>query len=261
MNENEGAGVQGSAEPAAPEKPKAWFQTGYKDIPKGGGDFDSDRFFLKKGESTVVTMLTDEPFGIYEHQIETADKWNNYVTCTAGMGKCLGCEHKIKRQFVGFYTVIHETQFETKKGIVKNPKKLLPVSPKQLKLFGNWKEKRGTLISAQYDVTRTEEQTSYRIGDDWQVKNALSDRNDDGSVRTMAQMLAIAAIRLARMYPGDDVPKKDITLDNLPERLRPHNYQEVLAPKSDDEVKELIGKAKKSEDVKTAVGGEEDIPF
>jgi hypothetical protein len=233
----------------AEEQKASWFSEGYDNIPKAPpARTESDnRFWMKIGDSAVLSLVTDVPFGLYEHQVEANGRWDNYCTCVAGIRACPLCAAKVKRYYIGFFSAIHETEFKKRDGTtVKNPKVIVSAKSQMLEKFRIWKEKRGILISARFDITRIGDK-SERIGDDWQVKDCVAPEEENGTARTREKMLEIAAIRLTKRY-GESA-------------CIPHDWRKLLAPKTDDEMNALLAAMKTGEAVKTAVTTEEAVPF
>lgn len=244
------------------EEAGSWFNTGYDHIPDPPPQRteSSNRFWLKKKDSAVVTMITDEPFSFYEHQVELGGRWDVTFTCTQGFRECPLCAAGVKRYYVGIFSIIQEGTFtyKTKDGKEKtdvNPRKLLPAKSEMLKKFKNWKDKRGTLVSARFDVTRLDDDKAERIGNDWQIKDGVGDRNEDGTARTLVQMAEIANTRLLRLYGQDDK-------GNL--KASPHDFKTLFAPKSVEELTKVAAQLKSATTTKapnTPVGGQADIPW
>ena len=93
-----------------------WYTRGYENIPKpSGGRLFYNRVYLKYGESRDVIFVDDDPFRIWEHNWRGENKWKNWCTCK-GDG-CQSCAAKMKRYFIGYYTVVDTSEWTDKKGV------------------------------------------------------------------------------------------------------------------------------------------------
>lgn len=171
------------------------------------------RFWIKRSTSTQVIFLDDSPFCIYEYNVNINGEWGNYFTCVREKTQKdpfakYSDRLQMKRTYMGFLTILDCTKYTDKTGKVRHyTKKLLPVTSKTLEKIATWKSKKGSLVGLKYDVTRSNNDKSEKIGDDWQF----------------AEKVDLTALRDADGTPID------LTLPVYPEILAPLPEAEIIA--------------------------------
>jgi hypothetical protein len=189
------------------------------------------RLYLPVGATANITIVDNDleidprtgkkpPILYYEHQYHLNGRWNNFFTCS-GRG-CKMCKNGNRASFVGAYSAIHHDKWEDKQGTIhENELILVVVKSFGIKELARQSKKRGGLLGAQFEVTRT----------DSKQPNSGGAFDFEGKVETVN-------------YLQEKVPIGNIT---------PIDYMKVLAPKSDEEIMKILG-AEKAEN-------EDDIPF
>ena len=176
------------------------------------------RFYLKRGtvDTPVNVIFLDEtPFCLYEYNLVIDGKWGNYFTCLrSSTGKDPFAAYKdiiqMNRSYMGFLTILDCTHYSDRAGKEHHfTKKLLPMTSKALAKAEGWKKSKKSLVGCMYEVRRSDADKSERIGDDWQ----FSERVDLSTLK------------------NPDGSSPDLT---------PANYKDILAPRSEEEIKTLL---------------------
>ncbi len=167
-----------------------------------------NRFYLKAGSDAKIIFLDDDPPILEEHQLKINGNWLNWFTCRRILGEpCVICDElRDTPSTVGFYTILDLSEYTNKKGeIVKNRIKLFTPKFKALQVIKRHSQKRGGLELCVYDVYRSSAE-SFNVGDDFQYETKTT---------------------------WDEVKK-------LNPDAEPFNYAELLAPKSDAELRRIL---------------------
>lgn len=178
------------------------------------------RLFLRPGDEVDIVLLDDVSFNVWEHgMFLKGDKQASKikVTCPDGSAdgdpkNCRICNAMLRhdligRQWRGFLTVVDLTKRQWKGKTYVDVKKLLPLDKKTAMILEKKREKRGSLVGAQFHLYRTE-QTASSVGDDWELidieepkkrfKNSPQiaqtidwEKKKNGTILTRAQALAL----------------------------------------------------------------------
>lgn len=137
------------------------------------------RFFLGKKEEAKITFidgeLSDEGFLIpprfYEHTVEVAGKWQNFVcpeqTNPSGGDTCPICKSGDRPALISLFTVIDHRGYTSRDGVqVPFSRKLLAAKPGTMEILAKQAVKRGGLIGCTFEVSRVGAQAP-AIGDIW----------------------------------------------------------------------------------------------
>lgn len=191
------------------------------------------RFWLLPKESTTVILCDDDPKCTFEYDVCINGKWGNFFTCTRRInGEDLWAPHtekiQMKRSYMGFLTVIDETEYVAKNGTTySHNKKVLPLTSKSIEAFKTRKANRGgSLVGCKFSVTRTDADKSLRIGDVWDFLETVD----------------LSTIKNAQGEIVDTTPV---------------NYEEFLAPRPKAEILEILASMGVGETSSTEV----EIPF
>jgi hypothetical protein len=170
-----------------------------------GGDGDSPewRFRLNYGQSKEIVFVTDAPVRFYEHKIYHEGQVDHF-TCGHSRkdGQCYACEQGDNRRFVGAFTIIDQEGYEKQDGteidFVRRP---LVMLRDELERITKRRERLGSLVGHQFEVSRTEKNTSPTTGDDW---------------------IHLGEVDLDEEYP-------DVEPMDMKDRFEPMTYQEQKA--------------------------------
>jgi hypothetical protein len=196
-----------------------WFSGGFvkaREIneSKGASGFDfgnneKSRFFVTPKEPRQIIFLDDFdwqvtlegnklpiiPFCRHEHKIELGGDWQNciYVTCTHGVSRCLPCENKFKRPYVGAMTILDVTPYKNDKGemAILPRKKLLVAVPSALVLIETKKQRKENLLGWKYNVARHGTSFEPRVGSDFEPEEKIVD------VREYVKKLGVPSMDLS----------------------------------------------------------------
>ena len=180
-----------------------------------------NRFYLKAGKEAKIIFLDDNPPVIEEHQLQINSDWRNFFTCKRIIGEpCIICDElKDTPYTVGFYTILDLTEYTTKKGdVIKNSVKLFTPKLKALQLIKRQSQKRGGLELCVFDVYRSSAD-AFNVGDSFEFETKVT---------------------------WDEIKQ-------LNENASPFDYAEILAPKSDAELKKIFKRNTQS-NLDTGVG-------
>lgn len=211
------------------DKKKKWFSTG-KDgeersqqmAEESAKNAEGQRFWLKPGTSTKIIFLDSEMFYIHEHNLFMNNRWNNFFTCLQDFDNCPLCEAGHKAYYCAICTIIDTSEYQSKRlnRVVKNQRKLLVLKQKALAKLKKRRDSEkvgGDLTLAVFEVARgTGEDPS--SGDDWDFLKTL----DAKQLRSLA-------------------PKELKTKEEIAAWMTPFDYEELMAPKSADQLRKLVG--------------------
>lgn len=162
------------------------------------------RFWLKKNEKAKIIFLDDDGFYCYVHQLNINGSWNNFVTCPAETRPCPICESGERATFCAHYSIIDLRSYTKNDGTkVKYSKKILPAKSSAIHRLYDLKKKHGSLVGMLIEVTRYE-----------------NDPNCGGTFEVIGKV--------------KDFAKKFKKEDRTPFKL-----EEVLAPPTNEELKDL----------------------
>jgi hypothetical protein len=162
------------------------------------------RFWLKEGNSAKIMFLEDEGFFCYVHQLKVDGNWNNFATCVRDIKPCPICEagKDYKPIFTGHYSIIDFTPYEKKDGTkVKYTRKILPAKGSAIMRLHDLRKKYGKLKGLIFEVKRY----------------SSKEPNCGGT------------------FDYDGKITKSILESINKDDLKPFNFEEVLAPPTDEE--------------------------
>jgi len=176
---------------------------------------DPWRFRLKNDTSGKVTFLDNPSFFIHEHNLRVDGKFGNFFTCVKDFDTCPICEDGDTPGYVVVATVIDHTVWEDKDGKKhRNQKKLFVGKGKARQALLRQIERRDDdLKYCVYEMSRGSSSTECATGEDFEFLKRLT------------------AAQVKKFIPAGE---KDSWLD-------PFSYEELLAPKSIEELSELVG--------------------
>ena len=165
------------------EAKKQWSEQNKKDEDKRKNL--SFRFFLPRGKAATMTFLdgkiTDE--GIldcpmyYEHQLHLNGNWKNWFVCVGTEESCPICEGGKEPAYVMALSVIDHSKFKSKKDgkEYKNQRRLFVFKRDTLKLLISLaKMQGGNLAGLTFNVSRSDEERSANVGDDFDFQGKSS---------------------------------------------------------------------------------------
>ncbi len=168
------------------------------------------RFYLPPQKESKIIFLDDDPPILEEHQLKIGGKWTNWFTCRRILGEpCIICDElQDTPSTVGYFTVLDLNEYTDKKGdLVKNKIKLFAPKFKALQMIKRASQKRGGLALWVCDVYRTGPE-AFNVGDVFEFEQKTT---------------------------WDDIKKLNPEAEIL-------NYAELLAPKTNDELKRILGR-------------------
>ncbi len=156
-----------------------------------------NRFWLKPGTGTKIIFLDDDPPILEEHQLKLNGDWRNWFTCRRVLNEpCLMCDElKDTPSTVGFFTVMDLSEYTDKAGNThKNTIKLFAPKFKALQVIKRASQKRGGLSLWVVDVFRTNAD-SFNVGDvfDFEEKtdwDSIKALNPEAAIFNYAELLA-----------------------------------------------------------------------
>jgi len=263
---------------------QSWYNTGYDGVSKEEARIQASRgpsrVWIKGGTGKDLVLVDGEPFCIYEHNAKIDGNWRNHHTCMRGFeDPCLSCETlgAKSRYYCGYLTAVDCSLWEDKKGNkYQFEVKLIGGKLGQLKKWKRKQESReedgkGGLAMTKWKVFR-EDDTKASTGDEWEA---------DGEVTKPEKLFEVANYRgklLSEMWdeaekeePKMVALKKIFQLEfdddgNLVRKVVPFNYMEVLKPRGNQFVKDMLRGASTDDDTNSdksggAGGSEDDVPF
>jgi len=255
-----------------------WFSTGF-----GAAKVEEERraaatmprrFWMPKGGKKDIVFVDDDPFTIYEHQYQINGSWKNWMTCARGVYDDAFCCAKLTdrtRRWVGYFTIVDLSEWKDQKGNVrKNEIGLFAAPLNVLKILESRKaDSGGTLVGALITVQRVGD-TGAAVGNDFVVKKV-------GDLDKLAPEVTFRGKRLKDLIQtanaNPDEAKQHVKRfqveagadGQFKTELRPFRYMELLKPKTQKEMKEILASfrhedAGKGEEAGTE-GGEDNVPF
>ena len=155
------------------------------------------RFYLPPQKDSKVIFLDDDPPIIEEHQLKINGRWTNWFTCRKMLGeRCIICDELGDSPYtIGFYTILDLSEYQNKKGeTVKNTIKIFAPKFKALQMIKRASQKRGGLTHWVCDIYRSAPD-AFNVGDvfEWEEKtdaDAIKQLNPDAEVANYAEILA-----------------------------------------------------------------------
>jgi hypothetical protein len=155
------------------------------------------RFWLPPEKGAKIIFLDDDPPILEEHQLKVNGDWKNWYTCRRILGEpCVICDElKDTPSTVGYYTILDLSEYKNRKGeTVRNTIKLFAPKFKALQVVKRASAKRGGLAMWVCDVYRTTSE-SFNVGDvlDFEEKTdweSIKELNPDAAVLDYAELLA-----------------------------------------------------------------------
>lgn len=186
-----------------------------------------NRFWLEQDSSGKITYLDNPDFFVYEHNLKLGGKWFNYFTCLKDMDTCPLCESGDNPSLAVVCTIVDHRRYEDKEGNVhQNEKKLFVARGKARQILLKRLEEKhdGDMVGCVYNMGRGAHKNESSVGEDFDFLKKLEKKD------------------LKKMVPkGQDE-----------DWLKPFDYEELLAPKSADELRKLVG-------APSPVGSEEEV--
>jgi hypothetical protein len=261
----------------------SWYQSGYEGIGQEEARIQAqrgpNRIWIKGGTGKDLVLVDDEAFCIYEHNAKINGNWRNHHTCMRGFeDPCKSCEElgDRSRYYTGYLTTVDCSLWEDNKGNkYQYEVKLCGGKLGQLKKWKRKKEDKGALTMTKWKVHR-EDNTKPSTGDEWEY---------DGEVKSPEKLFELANYRgkklsdlwdEAEAEPAKmDVLKQTFQLEfdeegKLIRKVVPFNYMEVLKPRGNQFVKDMLSGVSRDEALGNtddskgsggSEGAEDDVPF
>jgi hypothetical protein len=265
----------------------SWYNQGYDGINKEEQRLQSlsgpQRLWLPPGTGRDLVLVDDEAFCIYEHNAKINGNWQNEHTCMKGVeDPCESCVRlgERSRYYIGYLTVVDCTLYVSKKGNkYQYELKLCGAKLGMLKKWRRKKDERGSLVMMKTKVHR-EDDNKPSTGDEWEYVKPVEDHDALFSVANYkGKKLSELWDKAEENEQSMDLLKQIFQLDfddegRLLRRVVPFNYMEILKPRGNDFIRQLLGGVTREEatgqsedgdngkkDVSAGSGGEDDVPF
>jgi len=206
---------------------KAWFQKGEQGA-KRAAQVDAEaqarrkeggprRFWLDSDQSGKVTFLDTPQFFLHEHNLKLSGKFFNFFTCIKDVDVCPICESGDNPSYVLVGTVINHREYKDKDGNVHTNQKQLFVAKGRARqrLMKQIERREGNLRGAVFEMARGSSPTECSTGEDFEFIGRLTDE------------------KMKLLIP--DGEKADW--------LEPFSYEELLKPKTVEELRAIVGQA------------------
>ena len=253
-----------------------WYSTGFESAKaeeqRRASAMMSRRFWMPKGSKKSVVFVDDDPFTIYEHQYQRDGNWKNWVTCSRGIYDEAVCCAKLgekSRRWVGYFTVVDLSEWKDNKGNIRKNELVFFAAPLNvLKILESRKaDNGGTLVGAMITIQRIGD-SGAAVGNDFVVQKV-------GDLDKLAPEVAWRGkklkdiINLANNDPAEAksyMQRFQVEPDSdgqLALELNPFNYMELLKPKNQKDMKQILSGLQVQDDEK---GGDDqkdddDVPF
>lgn len=173
------------------------------------------RFYLPAGKEAKIIFLDDDPIILEEHQLRINGDWRNWFTCRRNLPNedCVICKELGDHpSTVGYYTILDLSKYENKKGqTVQNTIKLFAPKFKALQMIKRASQKRGGLQYWVCDVYRSSAD-AFNVGDVFEFE----EKTDLESIK------------------------------QLNPEARILNYEDILAPKTNEELRNILNRGTES---------------
>lgn len=267
------------------EEATSWYDTGFDGVNKEEQRIQSmsgpRRLWLPPGSGRDLVVIDDDPFCIHEHNARVNGRWDNEHTCMKNIeDPCESCTRlgERSRYYIGYLSCIDCSKYVSKKGnTYQYEAKLVGAKLGVLKKWRRKKEERGSLAMMKTKVFR-EDNKKPSTGDDWEFVEPVK---DDAALFKLANYKGKS---LAELWDKADENEQSMQLlskvfqletgddGKLIRRVVPFNYMEILKPRGNDFLRELLGGASKEEltgdtdadkddSGSGGNGAEEDVPF
>jgi hypothetical protein len=208
-----------------------WYQTG-KDGIKQSKQADEEarqrreqsqgprRFYLGYDEEARVTFLDDPLFFLAEHTITIGKSHHNHFTCRQGLGTCPVCESGDIASYVCVCTVINHRRYVRDGNVYQHQKQLLVCKGRaRQNLLKQFEKKKEKLAWTVWDISRGGQANECNTGESFDFQREV----------TPSQLAKVEG-----MIPEGTDAK---------EFLSPFNYEEIFAPKTEEELRRILGQA------------------
>lgn len=192
-------------------------------------------YWMKKGEDGSITFVDGAlnedgvlaPSRYWEHSLHLNGTWGHTYVCPeqtnpASGEKCPICESGDKPYLVSLFTVIDHRTFPSKDGtkIYKDTRKLFPVKSGTFEKLNKLALKRGGLAGCTFDVSRSMDEKSPRVGDLFDFTSKEED-------------LDVLRAKYTRSYKDKD--GKEVTVCDF----EPAIYDEEIVYRGEEELRKL----------------------
>jgi hypothetical protein len=219
----------------------SWAKTGWggvdeadKEAESMASEYGPRRFWMPPENTKRIMFLDDSPFGFWEHSVKMNGNWRNYFICLSRNGISDNCViDGLKAQnlyYIGFLSVVDFSSWTSQKGKtyqydVKLYGAKLGSSEKPgiLKKLRRLRDRHNGLVGKIFDVYRSGAKTE-GIGDEFTLVETIPPEKIHDYARSIG------------VNPG---PKTEQTPDG--KNWVPFNYAEIFKPKSNDELRGLVG--------------------
>jgi hypothetical protein len=257
---------------------RSWYETGYDGVKKEedriAASQGPQRLWIPAGTGKDIVFLDDDPTCIHEHNPKMNGHWRNWMTCLKGVyDKVVCCERlgSSSRYYVGYFTVIDCSEWTDKKGNKYQYEiKLLGAKLKTLKKLRRKRDDRGSLVGCLFSAFR-EDGRSPSVGDEFEFKREVD-------MAKLFELVNFKGKNLGELFDkamvDSDVMGRfkklfQLSMDaegKVEKTLVPFNYMEILAPRTPEDMLDMLGSYKK-EDQDSDGGGssssdqDDDVPF
>jgi hypothetical protein len=196
------------------------------------------RFWLDNDSSAKGTFLDTPNFFFHEHNLKLAGKWFNYETCIKEFDTCPPCENGERSSYVVAGTILVHKPWKDRNDKQHKVRKMLFVAKGRARqrLLKQLDYRDGDLKFCVYELSRGTSNTEANTGEDFEFLKRLTKK------------------QVKSLVPADDILKDGKEdYEDVDDFLKPFDYEEMFAPKSAKDLRELVGG-------ETPVGAEDDAP-
>jgi hypothetical protein len=244
-----------------------------------------DRFWMKKSSNTdfVLVDAVEDAACVFEHQYKQDGSWKNWMTCpNAPDSPC--CEYlgRKRRSAVYYVTIVDMTEWTDGGGKKhKYEVKLFPAKGGTFEKLQTKERERGSSLAGHViKARRYSDQKSPGVGDEHEILREVDSQEGLWRVanfwgKTLPELWAEAEKDDAKMEALKKVFQLEFDAEGkLLKRVVPFNYEEILSPMEEDQVRRLLGRGLDNMDDSASSGSsgsstssgqsdmdEDDVPF
>lgn len=259
-----------------------WYNTGYDGINKEEQRIQSmsgpNRLWIPAGSGRDLVLVDDDAFCIYEHNAKINGSWRNHHTCNQGFEP--SCESCVRlgdksKAYTGYLTCCDCTLHTDKKGNkYQYELKLVGAKLGLLKKWRRKKDERGSIAMTKVKIHREDDKKA-ATGDEWEFGEVVKDP------KKLFELANYRGKKLTELWDKAEENEQAMKLlkqvfqlqvnedGSLVRTLVPFNYMEVLKPRGNAWVKDMLGGRSRDElqgkgdegEGGAASSNEDDIPF
>ena len=208
---------------------KSWYKTGEEGWDKAkkedaaakrrreeSRDPRKNRFWLENDSAAKITWLDTPQFFLHEHNLKIDGHWGNFETCLKDFDTCPLCESGLNSSYIVAGTIISHKVWVDKAGNRHANEKQLFVAKGRARqrLLRQIGLRDGDLTGCVFEMARGSGATECASGEDFEYIGRIT------------------KAKLKKLVPKGATGK---------EFLAPLNYEEIFAPKTAEELRQIVG--------------------